>query len=359
MKPGYRDGHSFISVFSIYFPAATGILAGANISGDLKNPSKAIPKGTFLSIIVTTITYVGFLAMIAATNLRDANGLVDLVANRTITQDVIDQVRRCDLTSDGKCHYGSLNFFQIMEMMSWFGPLIYAGIFAASLSSALASLVSAPKVFQALCQDKLLPGIEYFGKGFGPNNEPKRGYLLAFGIAFGCCLIGELNAIAPIISNFFLAAYTLINFACFHSSFVKSPGFRPAFKWYNSWSSLIGSIACLVVMFIMNWSSALLTFLIILGLYVWIMQRKPDVNWGSSTQAQNYRSAIQSVYRLNMVPDHVKTYRPQILLLSGNPGTHSQIVDLAYLITKGSGMLVCGNIITVSAWDSLLLGIFV
>lgn len=333
MMPNYRDGMDFISIFSIYFPAATGILAGANISGDLKNPSTAIPKGTMLSIIITTITYVGFLFMIDANVMRDANGVVELVANQTgnITPELMRQIARCDLGEGGKCHYGSMNYFQVIEMMSWFGPLIYAGIYAASLSSALASLVSAPKVFQALCTDKLLPGIEYFGKGFGPNNEPKRGYLLTFLIAFSCCLIGELNAIAPIISNFFLAAYTLINFSCFHASFVNSPGFRPAFKYFNSWSSLIGSIACLVVMFIMSWSTALITFIILMGIYVWIMQRKPgefnflrkilkrffvtffplllDVNWGSSTQAANYRSAISSVYRLSMVPDHVKTYR--------------------------------------------------
>lgn len=267
----------FISVFSIYFPAATGILAGANISGDLKNPSTAIPKGTMYSIVITTITYVGFLFMIDANVMRDANGVTELVANQThmITPELMRTIARCDLSPSGKCEYGSMNYFQVIEMMSWFGPLIYAGIYAASLSSALASLVSAPKVFQALCQDKLLPGIEYFGKGYGINNEPKRGYMLTFIIAFSCCLIGELNAIAPIISNFFLAAYTLINFACFHSSFVGSPGFRPAFKYFNSWSSLVGSIACLVVMFIMSWSTALITFLILLGIYVWIMQRKP------------------------------------------------------------------------------------
>ena len=72
-----------------------------------------------------------------------------------------------------------------MEMVSLFGPLVNAGIFAATLSSALASLVSAPKVFQALCKDKLFPHIDVFGKGFGPNNEPRRGYYLA--MAIGIC----------------------------------------------------------------------------------------------------------------------------------------------------------------------------
>lgn len=78
-----------------------------------------------------------------------------------------------------------------MELVSWVGPIIYAGCFAATLSSALASLVSAPKVFQALCKDKLYPKIEWFAKGFGKNNEPLRGYVLTFVIAVAFILIGK------------------------------------------------------------------------------------------------------------------------------------------------------------------------
>lgn len=76
-------------------------------------------------------------------------------------------------------------------MVSWVGTIIYAGCFAATLSSALASLVSAPKVFQALCKDKLYPGIVWFAKGYGNNNEPIRGYVLTFVIAVGFILIGK------------------------------------------------------------------------------------------------------------------------------------------------------------------------
>lgn len=80
---------------------------------------------------------------------------------------------------------------QVMDLVSAFGPLIYAGCFAATLSSALASLVSAPKVFQALCKDQLYPYITWFAKGYGKNNEPVRGYVLCFFISIGFILIGE------------------------------------------------------------------------------------------------------------------------------------------------------------------------
>ena len=123
---------------------------------------------------------------------------------------------------------------QVIELVSAFGPLIYAGCFAATLSSALASLVSAPKVFQALCKDKLYPYLGPFGRGYGKNNEPVNGYILTFIIALGCIIIAELNAIAPLISNFFLAAYGLVNFSTFHASLVKPVGWRPTFKVFNA-----------------------------------------------------------------------------------------------------------------------------
>ena len=94
--------------------------------------------------------------------MRFANGDINLVAQNP--DNLMQLLSNC---SHNDCEFGSLNNYQIIELISAFGPLIYAGIFAATLSSALASLVSAPKVFQALCKDKLFPYIEYFGKGFG------------------------------------------------------------------------------------------------------------------------------------------------------------------------------------------------
>lgn len=88
--------------------------------------------------------------------------------------------------------------------------------------------------------------------------------------------IGELNLIAPLISNFFLAAYMLINFSTFHASLVKPVGWRPTFKYYNMWLSLMGSILCVLVMFLISWWTALLTFCAILTLYLVVAYRKPS-----------------------------------------------------------------------------------
>lgn len=332
----YTPGqHDFFSVFAIFFPAATGILAGANISGDLKDPQTAIPKGTLLAILITSISYILMAFVAAFTVVRYASGNSTEYLNGSFPECL-----------PGECRYGLHNDFQVVELVAWVGPIIYAGCFAATLSSALASLVSAPKVFQALCKDKLYPKIDWFAKGFGPNNEPMRGYILTFIIAVAFILIGKLDLIAPLISNFFLAAYTLINFSTFHASLVKPVGWRPTFKYYSMWLSLLGFVLCVMVMFLISWTTALLTFAAVLALYLIVSHRKPDVNWGSSTQAQTYKNALQAVHQLNSVEEHVKNYRPQILVMCGMPSARPSLVDFSYLLTKNISMLVCGHINT-------------
>ncbi|KAK6178797.1 hypothetical protein SNE40_011302 [Patella caerulea] len=341
-QPDFRENNNFFSVFAIFFPAATGILAGANISGDLKNASKAIPKGTFLAIVLTSAIYLGMVWCIGSTMLRDAVG--DLPVNGDNATDLLlttDLISQCSNTT---CDYGLINDNAAVGLASAFRPLILAGIFSATLSSALASMVSAPKVFQALGKDKLFPFIHYFAKGFGKSGEPKRGYFLTFGICIGVTCIGALDIIAPIISNFFLMAYALINFSCFDASFANTPGFRPAFKFYNKWISLMGSLLCVGVMFLINWWAALVSFVTILALYVYLKHRKPDVNWGSSSQAHAYKDALQTSLRLMNVEEHVKNFRPQILVLTGFPRNRPALVDFVSTITKRQSLLICGQI---------------
>ncbi|XP_035666238.1 solute carrier family 12 member 1-like isoform X6 [Branchiostoma floridae] len=357
--PDFREGESFFSVFSVFFPAATGILAGANISGDLTDPSTAIPKGTLLAILISTLVYLGAAWSVGACVIRDAGGnstvlsllYGDVMGNTTLPtnftgppsiRELIDGISVCP---EGECYYGLINNKQVMEMVSGFGPIVTAGIFAATLSSALASLVSAPKVFQAVCKDKLFPGIHIFAKGVGQSDEPRRGYLLAFVIAVGFILIAELNAIAPLISNFFLMAYALINYACFASSLARSPGWRPSFKYYNMWVALVGSLVCLAIMFVINWYMALITLGVICAIYVYLNYQKPDVNWGSSAQAQMYTDALKATLKLGSVGDHIKTYRPQLLVLTGAPHHRPPLVDLGSHITKDVGLMICGQVI--------------
>uniref|UniRef100_A0A2I3N2E7 Solute carrier family 12 member 1 n=1 Tax=Papio anubis TaxID=9555 RepID=A0A2I3N2E7_PAPAN len=342
--PRFTKGEGFFSVFAIFFPAATGILAGANISGDLEDPQDAIPRGTMLAIFITTVAYLAVAICVGACVVRDATGNM----NDTIISGMnCNGSAACGLGYDFSrcrhepCQYGLMNNFQVMSMVSGFGPLITAGIFSATLSSALASLVSAPKVFQALCKDNIYKALQFFAKGYGKNNEPLRGYILTFLIAMAFILIAELNTIAPIISNFFLASYALINFSCFHASYAKSPGWRPAYGIYNMWVSLFGAVLCCAVMFVINWWAAVITYVIEFFLYVYVTYKKPDVNWGSSTQALSYVSALDNALELTTVEDHVKNFRPQCIVLTGGPMTRPALLDITHAFTKNSGLCIC------------------
>uniref|UniRef100_A0A8C2WT72 Solute carrier family 12 member 3 n=1 Tax=Cyclopterus lumpus TaxID=8103 RepID=A0A8C2WT72_CYCLU len=349
--PGWRGPEgSFFGMFSIFFPSATGILAGANISGDLKNPTVAIPRGTLMAIFWTTISYLIISATIACV-LRDASGLLnDTLLPSSTVQDCVGLA--CQYGWDfsecinNTCTYGISNYYQSMSLVSAFAPLITAGIFGATLSSALACLVSAPKVFQCLCRDKLYPLIGIFGKGYGKNDEPLRGYLLTYIIAACFILIAELNTIAPIISNFFLCSYSLINFSCFHASITNSPGWRPSFRFYSKWLSLLGSVICVVIMFLLTWWAALIAFGVVFFLLGYTLYKKPAVNWGSSVQASSYNIALSQCVGLNHVEDHVKNYRPQCLVLTGPPSSRPALVDLVTCFTKDLSLMICGNIVT-------------
>ncbi|KAI1889675.1 hypothetical protein AGOR_G00165400 [Albula goreensis] len=339
--PDFRNGETFFSVFAIFFPAATGILAGANISGDLKDAQAAIPKGTLLAILITAITYLAVALCVSATVVRDATGNVN---DTTATGASCNFSVACDFGYDFSscmempCKFGLMNNFQVMTMVSGFGPLITAGTFSATLSSALASLVSAPKVFQALCKDNIYKALRFFAKGHGKNNEPLRGYVLTFIIAVAFILIAELNVIAPIISNFFLASYALINFSCFHASYAKSPGWRPAYRFYNMWMSLFGAMLCCAVMFVINWWAAVLTYAIEIFLYIYVTVKKPDVNWGSSTQAVTFVNAVNTALSLTKVDEHIKNFRPQCIVLTGAPKTRPALLDIAHSFSKNYGL---------------------
>lgn len=110
------------------------------------------------------------------------------------------------------------------------------------------------------------------------------------------------------------------------------------------WLSLVGAVLCVAVMFLISWITALLTFAMVITLYLVVAYRKPEVNWGSTQQAQTYKNALMSVQQLNYVEEHVKNYRPQILVLAGPPNCRPQLVNFGFLLTKKLSLLLCGHV---------------
>uniref|UniRef100_A0A674K479 Solute carrier family 12 member 3 n=1 Tax=Terrapene triunguis TaxID=2587831 RepID=A0A674K479_9SAUR len=157
--------------------------------------------------------------------------------------------------------------------------------------------------------------------------------------------VAELNTIAPIISNFFLCSYALINFSCFHASITNSPGWRPSFRYYSKWAALFGAVISVVIMFLLTWWAALIAIGIIVFLLGYVLYKKPEVNWGSSVQAGSYNLALNYSVGLNEVNEHIKNYRPQCLVLTGPPNFRPALVDFVGTFTKNLSLMICGNVL--------------
>lgn len=251
-----------------------------------------------------------------------------------------------------------------MQLISSWPWLIYAGCFAATLSTALTNLLSVPRLIQALGVDKIFPGLIFFSKGYGKNGEPYRGYVVTLLVSVSFLLIADLNLIAPLITNFYLVAYALINFCTFHAAFVNPIGWRPSFKasrnmnispfngtkydislqFYSKWLSLGTCLFCVAIMFALSWQASLITLAIIFGLYLIVLYRQPEANWGSSTQEQTYRKMLAGAHKLQHTGEHIKNYHPQILVLAGNPIVRPSLIDLGSLLTKNTSLLMVGDV---------------
>merc|ERR1719334_2470461 len=255
LGPGYSDGYDFWGVLAIFFPAVTGIMAGANISGDLRNPSSDIPKGTLSAIGVSTVVYMAMAVFVGAVTVRS-----ELISNELV-----------------------------MSLICVWEYIVLIGIYAATLSSAIASLVGAPRILQAVANDEIFPWqwLRFFAVADKDGN-PIRGYFLSFTVAFCCNLIGELNAIAPLISQFFMLTYLLINFSCFALEISRSPGWRPSFKYFSKYTAGFGAFLCLTIMFLLDWTMALAANFIAGMLFMYIQWKDPEVNWGAAPQARKY-----------------------------------------------------------------------
>lgn len=232
------DPESFFYVFTIIFPAFTGIAAGLGLSGDLEDPKKSIPYGTL------SATLVGMVVYFFITYKFTMNASPDDLAN----------------ISGGN---------NIMTTISAWGPAIPIGLAAATISSALGSIMIAPRTLQALGADKVFPSIfmnNWFSKEAVKNKEPINATLISCAIAFLFVGAGDVNFVAQIISMFFMVTYGAINLVSFFEHFAADPAYRPTFKskWYFS---LVGAIACFWLMFKMDFTYAIISTVFMVIIY--------------------------------------------------------------------------------------------
>ena len=163
-------------------------------------------------------------------------------------------------------------------------------------------------------------------------------------------MIGELNFIAPYVTNFFMISYALINYSCFASSVANVPGWRPTFRYYNPYVAAVGVVLCVGAMFMIDWVVALITFVVCFALYSYIRQSAPDVEWGSVGQARAYKKAVENVMHLEMLKDlHRKNYRPAYLIMAsgatGEASKHPGLVNFVHQLKHGGGLSIAGRVI--------------
>jgi amino acid transporter len=302
----------FWILFGIFFPAVTGFTQGVSMSGDLRNASASLARGTFLAVGVSTVVYVTVAILLAGT------------------------VEQADLVADGG---------EGMVAVSIFGPLVVAGVVAATLSSAMASFLGAPRILQSLASDRIFPLLNPFAHGVGPAANPRRAVLLSAAIAVGTIGLGSLNVIAPVVSMFFLISYGLLNYATYYEAAAKSPSFRPRFRFFNRWTSLAGTLVCVGAMLAINWVAGAAAGIVLFGLYRYASTRQGPDRWADATSAHHFQRAKESIAALSAQPDHARNWRPQILSFSADPERRARLLRFATWLEGDAGLAATFQIV--------------
>ena len=305
------DGPGFWVVFAIFFPAVTGFTQGISMSGDLKDPGKSLPLGTFLAVGISIGVY--FLSAV--------------IFSASLPQSVL----RGDYTA--------------MKIVATFGFLVTAGVIAATLSSAMASFLGAPRILQSLASDRIFPFLLLFAKGEGATNNPRRGVLLAGGIAIITIGLGNLNVIAPIVSMFFLISYGLLNYATYYETRAASPFFRPRFKWYDGRLSLLGGLSCLGVMLAIDISAGLISVAVLFSIYQYLRRTAGPARWADGKRSYHLQQVRDHLLAAAAEPEHPRDWRPQLLLFSDSPERRAPLLTLAAWITGNTGLITVVQVI--------------
>lgn len=303
----------FWEAFAIFFPAVTGFSQGVAMSGDLKTPSRSITRGTFAAVGLSTVIYLATIVLLAG------GAPAAVLAADTTT---------------------------IMGDFSWVGWTMLVGVLAATLSSALASALGGPRVLQKLGEDKVLPRLDYFAPGFGVANNPRRALFVSTGFALFTVAAGDLNAIAPVISMFFLASYGIINYATYYEIRAGSTAFRPSFRWYDRRASLAGTIACAGAIVAINPLAGALAATVFVALYNYLGQRDVPDRWVDSSGSHHYTRARAHLRSLANEPVGSRDWRPCILaFVPRDPVIRGRMIRMSSWIEGDSGYLTAVRII--------------
>lgn len=308
----------FNALLALFFPSVTGIMAGSNRSAVLRDAQRSIPVGTLSAIGITTAVYVIAVVLYGASADREL-----LLGERLLSAKI-----------------------------SWpDSTLVSVGITLSTIGAGLQSLMGAPRLLQAMAEDDLIPIFKYIKAKEG--EDPTRCLALTAVVALGCVMAANLDIITPAITMFFLMCYAGVNMSCFLLGFLRTPNWRPRWKYHHWTISLLGAALCLVIMFMISY---IFTFaaMVAAGLVFWYVgSRQHGLNMGDGLKSVRFELALGSIKALGHEQMHPKNWYPSPLvlckpwgLLADDVPCHPRLISFAkYLKNKGQGLLMVVSIL--------------
>ena len=306
----------FWVVLAVFFPAVTGILSGVGMSGDLRDPGRAIPRGTLGAVLAGYAIY-----MAVPVALFFFAG--DAPALRTDPM--------------------------IFQKCSRWPVLVLPGVWAACLSSALGSLLAAPRVLQAMSRDRLAPA--FLGCGYGKGDDPRAAAALAFALAAGAVWAGGVNLLAPVLTMVNLVIYALLNLAAAIEEAIGSAAWRPTFR--VPWTVAAAGFALCAAMMVLISPGATVAALLLIGAIHWAMvRRRLHARWNDFRRGLLRGGARTLLHRLDARPEDERNWQPDILALGAASARRSWLGELAAALSRDRGLLTFASVVPEEGWNA-------
>lgn len=306
----------FFPVLAVFFPAVTGILSGLGMSGDLRDPGRAIPRGTLAAIGTGYLVYMAVpVALFLFVGAHPA-----LVSDPMLFQ---------------KC-------------ARW-PSLVLLGVWAACLSSALGSLLAAPRVLQALARDRLVPA--FLGRGWGRGDDPRAAAALAFALALAAVWAGGVDFLAPVLTMVNLLVYALLNLAAALEETLGSAAWRPTFR-VPAAVAAAGFALCAAVMLLISPGATLAALLFVAAIHWLMVRRRLRARWDDLRRSL-LRGAARSVLRaLARRPEDGRNWQPDVLALGAATARRPWLADLAGALSRDRGLLTLVSVVPEEGWSA-------
>jgi amino acid transporter len=295
---------TFWAAFAVFFPAVTGFTQGVSMSGDLAQPGRSIPRGVLAAVGLSAVIYFGCAVLLAGTE-----------SGETLRGDR-----------------------EAMKRVAFVPLLIDVGVMAATLSSALASFLGAPRILQSLAKDAVFPLLTRFAAGSGSTDNPRRAVIPTLVIALAIVAVGDLNAVAAVVSMFFLVSYGLLNYATFFEARAASPSFRPTFRFFDYRVALLAALLCLAAMLAISVIAGVAAALIVLAIYLYLTHQAAPATWADGRRAYHMMVARRHLLLANAEAEHPRAWRPQLLVFSDSTRRRARVLDFSRWVEAGGGL---------------------